>query len=199
MKLFCKKKYSPITQFRSALFGFVLIAVIGFGFPAYGTVLAEVNQTSISSRTVDGLLQSYLSSIGHRELPISRMQSLRESILKRLIEEELLYQEGLKEGLVVTENEIDAGVALIEGRFQSKHSYESAMQKESLDQSAIRVGVERAILIKRTWSHLLELAQAERKIKLKAIHERADIQITASSVRQSIRELQGSHSHQTPR
>ncbi len=161
-----------------SIFIAIATAIVGFPVaPVLAATVAAVNQTPISSLAVNGALQAYLSRIGHRELPASRMQSLREEILKRLIEEELLYQEGLKEGLPVTENEIDTGVALIRGRFQSDHSYELAVQKEALQRKDIRSGVKRSILINKTWSHLSTLTQAEKIMRLKAISESADIQI----------------------
>ncbi len=182
-----EKKYCPrVKRFKGALSSFVLISIIALVSPVVGvtatTTVAAVNQTPIFSRAVDGALRAYLSSIGHRELPASRMRSLREGILKRLIEEELLYQEALKEGLTVTENEIDAGVAKIRSRFQSDRSYELALEKKVLGPKDIRAGVKRAILINKTWFHLSTLTQTERKLRLKAISENADIKINVSQV-----------------
>lgn len=176
------KKYgSEVVRFTGTLIILILFAMVALVFPgsaiaADASTLASVNQMPISSRAVDGALRAYLTRIGHRELPALRMQRLREEILKRLIEEELLYQEALKEGLSVAENEIDAGVAKIQNRFDSDQSYESAIQKEALKPGDIRFGVKRSLLINKTWSNLWKMSQAERDKRLKAMHEDANIQ-----------------------
>lgn len=162
----------------------VLIApVLGPSFSvATAATVAEVNQRPITNRAVNDSLKAYLSRIGHQELPASRMQSLREEILKHLIEEELLYQEGLKTGLSATEDEIDAGVAKIRNRFQSDQSYEAAIQKQSLKREEIRAGVKRSLIINKTWGRLSNLPQAERSMRLKAMSEGADIQVNIGAV-----------------
>ncbi len=174
----CLRVKQPTRTLR-ALILITMIALVSQVTPvrANAAMLASVNAMPISSRAVDGALRAYLTSIGHRELPAPRMQRLREDILKRLIEEELLYQEALKEGLSVTKDDIDAGVAKIQSRFDSDQSYESAIQKEALKPGDIRFGVKRSLLINKTWSYFWKMPQAERNKKLKAMHEGADIQL----------------------
>ncbi len=144
---------------------------------AYGEILAEVNKMPISDVVVDETLQSYLRQIGHRKLSQSRMYLLRREILKKLIEEELLFQDGLKSGVSVTEEEINDGVGAIRNRFSSTEAFQKGLSTESLSMGDIRKGVYRSILIQKTWDVFSEMNEPGRQERLKKITKQAEIRI----------------------
>jgi len=141
-------------------------------------VLAEVNDVPIRNTAVQESVRAYLLRIGHKELSASRMAALENDILQTLIEEELLYQEGQKQGLVVDEAEIEAGVLRIRNRFSSDRDFEAALAKAVLDRETLRKGVARSLLIKRIWEDLSEMTEADRKQRLQTLTEKATILIT---------------------
>lgn len=157
---------------------------------ANAIILAMVNEVPITDQAVDESVASYLRQIGHRQLSDSRMVVLQKQMLKKRIEEELLYQEGLKKGLHVAEQEIEIGIAQIRNRFPSESAFRTALSKEVLDLGDLRKGVERSILIKKTWEGLLEMPEDDRAQRLQEITENARIQIHSTDSGEDFRHYQ---------
>jgi peptidyl-prolyl cis-trans isomerase SurA len=139
--------------------------------------VAEVNQVPITTAAVDEALQAYLRRIGHRELSLSRMAALKREILERLIEDELIYQEGLKKGETVGDDELEAEAARLRNRFPSQEAFESALGKEKLSREQIDAGLRRFILIRKTWDAAGSMTDEEKRNWLKQIRERSEIKI----------------------
>lgn len=169
----------------------IIIVVSLMIFPAEAAdnsrpqIAAEVNQARITDVDVREEVRSYLRKIGHRELSPARMAAVEKDALKKLIEEELLYQEGLRlqrggtaeSEWVVTEKEVEAGVLRIRNRFPSQQSFEASLAETGLTVDAVRKGVERSRLIQKTWAFFSLMSQKERTERLKEITESAAIQI----------------------
>ncbi|MFQ5597042.1 MAG: SurA N-terminal domain-containing protein [Nitrospiria bacterium] len=147
-----------------------------------GATLAEVNHVPITDTALNDAMDAYLQKIGHRKLSISRMDTLKKEILKRLIEEELLYQEALKTGLAVTDEEIEAGLLEIRSRFPNNEAFETALSKEVLTLDKIRKGVERSLLVNKTWRSFADMTETKRSARLREITKNADIQINANAL-----------------
>ncbi len=139
---------------------------------------ASVNDVPISEAAVREHVRAYLRRIGHTKLSESRMATLEKEMLKKLIEEELLYQEGRRQGLVVSEEDIEVGLARIRDRFSSDTDFEAALAKARLDPAAIRKGVERSLLIEKTWEKLVSTPENERRQALQKLTTRATIVIS---------------------
>lgn len=150
--------------------------------PAFGAALAEVNKAPIEETSVQEAVQSYLRRIGHEQLSPSRMALLRKEVLKQLIEEELLYQEGLKIKLPVSDEELKTGMGQIRKRFQNQAAYDEALSKAALDLNSVKNGVYRHILIKKTWKVLSEMTDADRINRLRHMAAQADIHIYEENV-----------------
>ena len=169
----------------------ILIFALLFVVPAEAAdapqqkIVAEVNKISITDGALNAEVRSYLRKIGHRTLSAFRMAAVEKDALKKLIEEELLYQEGLrlqedgptKSKLAVTEAEMKAGVLKIRNRFSSQQTFEASLLKEDLSVDEIRQGIERSLLIQKTWAFFSSLGSEERKERLKKVAESARIQI----------------------
>jgi len=164
---------------RVSLFFAVLLVSFSTTF-VFAEVLAKVNQAVIDDQQIEGRIRSYLKQIGHDRLSPLRMASLQKEILKKLIEEELLYQEGLKTDLSVSARELAAGVEKIRKRFASQEAYAEALSKEALSVEDIQNGVSRAILIQKVWQHLSQMDETARANRLRDITKAADIQIFES-------------------
>lgn len=139
--------------------------------------VAEVNQVPIGTAAVEEALRVYLRQIGHRELSSSRMTALRKEIVGNLIEEELLYQEGLKKGWVVGKDEIEAESIRLRNRFPSQEAFEAALAKEKLTPEKIEAGLRRFILIRKVWDSISSMTEEEKKIWLKEIRENSEVKI----------------------
>lgn len=153
--------------------------------PAFGLTLAEVNKRPISDAAVNETLQLYLRQIGHEKLSSVRMAALRKEVLKKLIEEELLYQDGLENHLSVSEAEIEAGVLKILGRFESAEAFDEALSKEALNVEDLRKGVSRAIVIQKSWEGFSSMPESDRVSRLREMTQQADIQIYEDPARVS--------------
>jgi len=152
-------------------------------------IVAEVNQAQITDATLKAEVRSYLRKIGHQELSPRRMAAVERNALKKLIEEELLFQEGLRlhqlsteTKFLITESEIEAEVLKIRTRFPSEQAYEASLLKEGLTVDAVQKGLERALLIRKTWVVFSEMERKEREKRLEAITKKAKIQIYAHPV-----------------
>jgi len=150
-------------------------------------VLAEVNQAKITDKTLEVEVRAYLRKIGHQELSPLRMAAVKKNALKKLIEEELLYQEGLRlqeqedKAIGLSSEEIEAGVQEIRDRFSSEAVFRASLLKEGLDLEDLRKGVARALLIRKTWSLFSEMAPEGRRKRLKTLSEHATIRIHAQT------------------
>ena len=147
------------------------------GAVQHASPVAEVNQVPITSAAVDEALRAYLRQIGHRELSSSRMMTLKKEILGNLIEEELLYQEGVRKGWRVGEEEIEAEAARLRDRFPSQEAFEAALVKEKLTPEQIEAGLRRFILVRKVWNSASSMTDEEKKIWLKEMREHSEIKI----------------------
>lgn len=145
--------------------------------PEGADILAEVNRVPITARAVEQGVREYLRQIGHRELSPERMAGLQREILWRLIEEELVHQEGQKRGFGATEPEVESEVLKIQGRFPSSEAFQAALSKEKLTVDEVREGVRRFILIKKTWQALSVSSEREKRVWLNKVREESEINL----------------------
>lgn len=139
---------------------------------------AEVNRVPILAGAVEREVRNYLRQIGHKELSPSRMTSLRSEALGRLIDEELVYQEALRQGVESASEEIEAEVDRIRKRFAAEGDFKAALDREGLTLDEVRQGVRRFILVRKMWNEISPSDEAGRRDWLEGVRERADIRIT---------------------
>ncbi len=155
----------------------ILFFNLGLIAASEAVTLAKVNNVPITDQSVQEAVQSYLRKIGHRELSRNRMAILRKEMLKKLIEEELLYQDGLARDLMVSDEALNTGLIQIRNRFQSKALFDAALSREALNFEDIKIGVYRSILIQEVWSGFSQMSESDRSHRLKEIAQGANIQI----------------------
>ncbi|GEM_PF-5482890 len=141
------------------------------------TAVAEVNRVQITSNSVEREVRNYLRQIGHKELSPSRMMSLRKEMLERLIDEELIYQEAVKQGEESTPAEIDAEVDRIRKRFPAERDFEAALVRDGLTLDEIKQGVRRFILVRKMWNTISPSDEAGKQKWLEGVRKRSEIKI----------------------
>ncbi|VAX32025.1 hypothetical protein MNBD_NITROSPIRAE01-1857 [hydrothermal vent metagenome] len=156
---------------------FAVLMVSFFATSAFAATLARVNQTPIEAREIKAQIQVYLRKIGHKRLSPLRMASLEKEVLKKAIEEELLYQEALNNDLSVSAVEIAAGLKKIRRRFPSEQAYLDGLSKAALSLDDLERGVSRSILIQKSWQRLSQMDETTRSNRVREMTKAADIEI----------------------
>lgn len=142
--------------------------------------VAEVNHVPITADSVEKEVRNYLRRIGHKELSPPRMMSLRKEVLGRLIDEELIYQEALKQGEKIAPEEIEAEVDRIRKRFAAEEEFDAALIREGLTLDEVKSGVRRFILVRKMWNEISPSDEAGKKNWLEGVRKRAEIRITTN-------------------
>jgi hypothetical protein len=162
------------------LIGVFFLLLVGFMTETHameGRVRAEVNTVPITEKAVNVATRTYLTQIGHKRLSASRMLELKRKMLKGLIEEELLYQEGLKKEWIISEKEIEAGVKRIRDRFPSETDFLAAIEEEHLSLNDLRKGIRRFVLIRKTRESISRLPDGAQQERLQQITQNSSVKI----------------------
>ena len=104
-------------------------------------VVAKVNGKPIQTRDFEAEITK-ITQGGARNIPDDRLAKIRENILGRLIEEELLKQEVVKQGVAVTDAELQAEFDKYRARFKSDEQFQSylAHGKTTVEEIKKRLG-----------------------------------------------------------
>ncbi len=86
--------------------------------------VVKVNGAPIDSALFYGELDK-ITQGGARAIPEDRLKKIQENILNRLVEEELLAQEVKKQGVEVTDTDLDAEFAKYKARFKSEEQFQN--------------------------------------------------------------------------
>lgn len=111
--------------------------------------LATVNGIVITEtdlvREIEGIRQQ--AAKRGQFLDESRMSKIRNDILERLIDQELLYQESKKKGIEIDEEPINKEWNKIAGQFSSETEVNKALISKNLSEAVIRRQIERGLAI----------------------------------------------------
>lgn len=140
---------------RSRVVALLVLALIGA--TACGRYLsagaAVVNGVSISQDELDARLEGLLRQGG--AAPEGRVDIARE-VLSQMIQEELVRQEIERRGLRVPEEEVEAGLAQVRGRFGSEQEFQSALQQQGFDVPSLRRRLSEELLQNRLRADLIK-------------------------------------------
>lgn len=118
-----------------------LLAVAVPGAHAEEPVVARVNGTGISRADFDRSWNFFLQRSGipqdHADLS-GKVDELRQQVLDRLIEEELLYQEASRANRLPEPAQLEEQLAGVRGQFQSEEQYREALKSNGLDDERLR-------------------------------------------------------------
>ncbi|MFH1811950.1 MAG: peptidylprolyl isomerase [Pseudomonadota bacterium] len=130
--------------------------------------VAEVNGIAISaeefeqqfSRTRDRFKQN------NRDIPPALEVRLKENILRRLVEDELIAQKAKAEGVALTDEEFEARFAEHRKRFGTQQAYDDFLKRTNQTEDQLRGELKKSLLRERLYSKLVPDAEpAEADIK----------------------------------
>jgi len=110
--------------------------------------VARVNGTVILS---DALDRGFDNELRARNLNIARMQrpeqvrDIKREVLDRLIRDELLWQKARKDGMVVSDAEVERSLAETKARFESPQAFARGIARDGYDEHSFRDYVRRML------------------------------------------------------
>jgi peptidyl-prolyl cis-trans isomerase C len=136
----------------------IVLALVTLVSPAYAAEsqsaeqkVAVVNGTIIKQAELDSETNRYLDRLqrtGRSPNDLERSQ-IKKQVLENLIARELLYQESQKKGIKVDQQEIDAQLSGLKGRFPNEAEFKNALSRNNLTEADLRSQFERDLAIKK--------------------------------------------------
>lgn len=126
---------------------------------ARAQAVALVNGARISNEQLDRAFDAVLRE---RNIHIARMRNpaqareLKRQALDRLIREELFWQQAQKEGLVITEAEVEKAFAESLARFPSREAFETQLMRQGTDERGFRDSIRRLLSADRYAQRVVE-------------------------------------------
>lgn len=139
--------------------GFILLfaLVIGCLSVSYGqndenTVVARVNNAAITRKELAERVHLTINrTYFHKNLTPERERQIRKQSLQALIEEELLFQEALKQEIEVDKKEVERRYQDIVNRFPTKAEFKKALKESGYTSREYRKKLEREFLIQEVY------------------------------------------------
>lgn len=125
---------------------------------------ARVNGVEISMDAVNQEL-SKITQGGARNIPEDRLAKIRQNIVSRLIEEELIRQEAQKKGIEVTKEEVDAEFEKYRARFKSEEQFNNFVKHGRTSIEEIRQRLERSAMLNKLLAQTGALNVSEEEIQ----------------------------------
>jgi len=124
----------------------------GFALPVYcqsdDPVVAEVNGIPIHRSSVREVVKGVLAS--SPELPSSsEIDALTREALDSLVDLELLYQEAVRRGILVSDEEVEQSIEVTRERFADEEEFEEALQRSGLTEAALQSETRKTLLVNR--------------------------------------------------
>jgi peptidyl-prolyl cis-trans isomerase C len=136
----------------------IVLALVTLVSPAYAAEsqsaeqkVAVVNGTIIKQAELDSETNRYLDRLqrtGRSPNDLERSQ-IKKQVLENLIARELLYQESQKKGIKADQQEIDAQLTGLKGRFPNEAEFKNALSRNNLTEADLRSQFERDLAIKK--------------------------------------------------
>lgn len=76
----------------------------------------------------------------------ANLRKVQESTLEQLINREVLYQEGVRQGLSVSEGELDQGISQVRSRFSSQAEFEAQLRADGLTYEQFRQRLSKQVM-----------------------------------------------------
>lgn len=114
--------------------------------------VATVNGQEISSKDFERSLaaaKQQFAKIGYQDADSAQREKLKKEVLDRLINMELLYQQGKKRGIVVEDGELDEQYANFRKQFQKDENFKKFLQDNDVSEAEIKEQMQKGILLKK--------------------------------------------------
>lgn len=162
---------------RHRLSACALAAALAFGLPAVAAaqvqapgVAARVNGAAIGAERLERSFEEYLRerqlNIGALRSP-QRVKTLKREALDLLIDQELLWQEAQRRGLLATHGEVEQATAALRAGFSSPEAFVSRLRAEGYDELNYAAHLRRLLSAR----GVLEQAGAGIRVDDAAIHD----------------------------
>ncbi len=114
-------------------------------------IAAIVNDEIITCSKLEEFLAPHLLYINQNfseEVRQEKMVLMRRELLEGMIEEELLLSEARKQGIVVSDEELEKHLGVIKGKFDSEEKFQLQLSEEKLTEEKFRERLREQILLK---------------------------------------------------
>lgn len=126
--------------------------------------VALVNGVEISQDAFNAEIEK-ITMGGARNLPEERIKKIKENILKRLIEEELLRQEVKRQGIEVTDQEVEEEFQKYKSRFRSEQQFQDYLTHGKTTVEEIKNRLRYNVSLNKLFTKLGKLEVTEEDIK----------------------------------
>ncbi len=136
--------------------GILVVALLlhpaaGWSETAQPTDAAKVNGSSISMPAYEremARLKHQMENMG-RPIPQEHMAEAAKEVLENLINQELLYQQSVQDGVSVSESAVDEQLAMIKSQLQDDEGYKKYLIDMNMTEKEVREQLQRIIAIQR--------------------------------------------------
>jgi len=113
-------------------------------------VAARVNGVPITEEELEKATDAYIKKVTyHGDLKEEKREEYKKTVLDRLIEKELFYQEAKARGMTVKEGDIDEIIKEVENKFKDKKDFDRALKALKMTLTGYREMLTRNELIKK--------------------------------------------------
>ena len=147
------------TQYTNHWLGIILIlTVLSLGTMTMAAAsslpvgaVGVVIDVTISQSELDAALDQVRQKAQFKgeQLDPARMPEIKRALIERLVQQELLYQESRKQGIVIPDSAIEEQVAKMRERFPSEDAFKQALAKMDLSPAALRAQIARRLAVQR--------------------------------------------------
>ena len=111
--------------------------------------VATVNDVTITQQNFDFELQQTIGQMAQRGQMIGEetLPMIRQSVLNRMIDEELLYQDSQAKGIAVPDQRIADELAGIKSRFPSEAEYQTTLTALNMSEDELKIKIGRGLAI----------------------------------------------------
>ena len=115
-------------------------------------VVARVNNAPIMSDRVDVALRRLIPFESfHRNVGAATVERLRGKALDGVVDEELRYQDGVRQGLTPSRAEVNAGFKAVVARYGRREAFEQALRASGASGEDVRREVRRTLVIQKAF------------------------------------------------
>jgi len=125
--------------------------------PVAGAPIADVNSVAISRADFDRQLDRTRDRFkqANRDIPPALENRLKENILRRLIEDELIVQKAKAEQVALPDEEFEARFADHRKRFGSDQAYQDFLKRTNQSEQELRTELKKTLLRERLYAKLI--------------------------------------------
>lgn len=120
-------------------------------------VLVKVNGSEIIQREVDMEVATAIpQTLFHRNVSPEKLEAFKKEAIERLIDKELQFQEGKKQGMKAEKGEIKDMVEEIKKRFPSNSDFKEALKKSNMTLKNLETQIEKDIIVGKIFQKEIE-------------------------------------------